>query len=178
MVAKQPPREVPEAIRLEVDKLVQVVDPLVVLYGGLAKLLEAERKALDDRHPELMESLAGQIGRVLEEIQAADQLRQKMTRQVGARFGLTGDLLNLKSLDQAMGGDTALLGLRERLKGAMDKADRINRHNQAVFKGVLTATESILKVVKESTQGPVASYNRKGGRHASAVSFHFISKQL
>ncbi|MBF0141373.1 MAG: flagellar protein FlgN [Magnetococcales bacterium] len=178
MTTQKPPPEVPDAIRQEVEKLVQVVDPLVSLYKGLAKLLEAERKALDDRNPDLMETLASQIGRVLEEIQAADHLRQKMTRQLGARFGLTGDHLNLKSLDQAMGGNTALLALRERLKGAMDKADSLNRHNQAVFKGVLAATESILRVVKESTQGPVASYNRKGGRHASANRFHFISKQL
>ncbi|MBF0422196.1 MAG: flagellar protein FlgN [Magnetococcales bacterium] len=166
------------SVSADVESLVQVIDPLVDLYKGLSQLLEQERAALDDRNPELLEKLAGQIGRKLEEIHATDQMRQKMTRQVGARFGLAGDRLNLKSLDQSMGGNTGLLEVRERLKGAMEKAEAINRHNQAVFKGVLAATESILKAVKESTQGPVASYNRRGGRHASGARFHFISKQL
>ncbi len=160
------------------DKLLTVVMPLVELYRDLSRLLEQERVALEQRKPELMEHLAIQIGRILEEIQASDQLRQKITRQLGARFGLAGDRLNLMSLDQAMGGNTGLLPLREKLKSEIEKADQTNRHNQAVFKGVLAATESMLRAMKESTQGPVASYNRKGARHASGSRFHFISKQL
>ncbi|MBF0109828.1 MAG: flagellar protein FlgN [Magnetococcales bacterium] len=164
--------------KAELEHLVKVVAPLVELYKNLTRLLEQERVALEQRNPEAMEHLALQIGRVLEEIQAGDRLRQKITRQLGAKLGLAGDRLNLMSLDQSLGGNTGLLTLRERLKTEIDKADKTNRHNQAAFKGVLAATESILRAVKESTQGPVASYNRRGGRHASGSRFHFISKQL
>ncbi|HIJ83495.1 MAG: hypothetical protein HW380_3421 [Magnetococcales bacterium] len=173
-----PKQDAPGVIKTEVDHLVAAVAPLIELYQKLSRLLDQERQSLEKRNPEQMESLAAEIGRVLEEIQVCDQLRQKITRQLGARLGLSGARLNLQSLDQSLGGGSGLLPLREQLKAEIDKAEKTNRHNQAVFKGVLTATDSMLRALKESTQGPAASYNRKGARNASGAKFHFISKQL
>ncbi|MBF0131295.1 MAG: flagellar protein FlgN [Magnetococcales bacterium] len=176
MATSQP--DVAQMIKTEVGKLIELATPMVALYRTLSHLLEQEREALNQRNPDRLEELATHIGHTLEEIHAHDQLRQKMTRQLGARLGLSGERLNLKSLDEALGGNTGLIALRGQLTEEIAKADRINRHNQAAFTGVLSATESILRALKESTQGPVASYNRKGNRHASTSRFHLISKQL
>lgn len=176
MAANQHPP--PTTTQADIGKLIAVLAPLVDLYRGLSRILEQERQALEQRKPDLLESLATQIGQILEEIHASDQIRQRLTRQMGARLGLSGDRLDLQSLDQALGGNTGLLPVREQLKAEIEKADTTNRHNQAVFNGVLTATESMLRALKESAQGPVASYNRKGARHASGAAFHLISKQL
>jgi flagellar biosynthesis/type III secretory pathway chaperone len=161
----------------EVQRLQEVLVPLVELFERLHPLLIKERDALNTRKPAVLEDSSEQIRSVLEEIYKTDQLRQRLTSRLGMSLGLGPDKLSLKHMDDALGGGSGLIALRERLTDAILKAEGLNKENQAIFTGVLTATESLLRILKEGTQGPVSSYNRLGNRQTGSK-FHFLSKQL
>lgn len=161
----------------EVQQLQDVLDPLVRLFERLQTLLLSERDALKTRKPDVLEEASENIRATLEEIYKTDKLRQRLTTRFGAHLGLGPDKLSLTHIDAALGGNSGLLNAREQLTIAIQKADGLNRENQAIFTGVLSATESLLRVLKEGTQGPISSYNRRGDRQ-SGNNFHFLSKQL
>ncbi|MBF0382464.1 MAG: flagellar export chaperone FlgN [Magnetococcales bacterium] len=161
----------------EVQRLQQVLEPLIELFGKLRLLLLEEREALNSRKPEVLEVASENIRATLEEIYKTDKLRQRLTARLGTHLGLSADKQNLKNLDEALGGGSGFIKYRERLTTAIQSAEVLNKENQAVFTGVLTATESMLKILKESTQGPISSYNRLGNRQ-TAANFHFLSKQF
>ncbi|MBF0446701.1 MAG: flagellar protein FlgN [Magnetococcales bacterium] len=161
----------------EVRRLKEVIEPLIRLFEQLGPLLTQERSALRKRDPEVLEVASEKIRATLEEIYKTDQLRQRLTTRLGARVGLGPGKLSLKHLDEALGGRSGLIPIRERLTKAIGVAEGLNKENQAVFSGVLSATESMLRVLKEGTQGPVSSYNRRGNRQ-SGSDFHFLSRQL
>jgi flagellar biosynthesis/type III secretory pathway chaperone len=161
----------------EVQRLQEVLEPLSGLFEQLQPLLLRERDALNTRKPEVLEMASEEIRATLEKIYKTDQLRQRLTTRLGAHLGLGADSLSLKNIDERLGGRTGLIHFRERLTKAIQSAESLNRDNQAIFTGVLTATESLLRILKEGTQGPISSYNRLGNRQ-SGSNFHFLSKQL
>jgi flagellar biosynthesis/type III secretory pathway chaperone len=162
---------------VEIQRLREVLEPLIGLFERLGPLLMKEREALNTRKPDVLEKASEAIRSTLEEIYKTDQLRQRLTTRLGTHFKLGADQLSLQHIDEALGGRSGFRTLRERLTTAIKSAEVLNKENQAVFTGVLTATESLLRILKEGTQGPISSYNRLGNRH-SGGSFHFLSKQL
>jgi flagellar biosynthesis/type III secretory pathway chaperone len=162
---------------VEVRRLQEVLEPLIGLFEKLCPLLIKEREALTTRKPEVLEKASEDIRATLEEIYKTDQLRQRLTTRLGAHLGLGSDQLSLIHMDKALGGRSGLVKSRESLTQAIQKAEGMNRENQATFTGVLTATESLLRILKEGTQGPISSYNRLGNRQ-TGTDFHFLSKQL
>ncbi len=161
----------------ELDTLKAVLEPLIQHFEALAPLLEEERAALRAREVEKIGSLSQRIAQTLVDIHKIDQERQELTLVLGGRLGLSRENLDLSALDRALGGDSGLLQVRERLRDAIGKAEAGNRENQAVYAGVMTATESLLRALKEGAQGPPSSYNRLGSRQATSR-IHFLSKQL
>jgi flagellar biosynthesis/type III secretory pathway chaperone len=162
---------------VEVEHLQKVLEPLIGLFARLHPLLLRERDALNSRKPDVLEDASEEIRATLEEIYKTDQLRQRLTARLGAHLGLIPSQYSLTHMDKALGGGSGLLPFRERLTKAIEEADVLNRENQAIFTGVLTATESLLRILKEGTQGPISSYNRLGNRQLGG-DFHFLSKQL
>ena len=165
------------AVDKDLSQLRQVLEPLTQLFDQLQVLLLQEQEMLRKRNAEALEALAKQIAERLAAIRNTDQLRQRLTTQLGKRLGMPSEGLNLEVLDKALGGDTGLLEVRKKLLASIQKAEGTNRENQAVFKGVLAATESILHALKDGTQGPVSSYNRHGSRKVGSR-FNLLSKQL
>ncbi len=161
----------------DLRQLRQILEPLTQQFIQLQTLLLDEQELLRKRDLDALESLSGQIGEHLSKIRAIDQLRQRVTAQMAKRLGLKPEGLNLSVLDQAMGGDTGLQEMRQRLRQSIQQADKINRTNQAVFTGVLAATESILSALQGGTTSATASYNRLGSRQTK-TRFHLLSKQL
>ncbi|MBF0339568.1 MAG: flagellar protein FlgN [Magnetococcales bacterium] len=161
----------------ETQRLVALLDPMVGLFERLLPLLEQERMVLKARNPDELEVTARQVEEVLVEIRRLDQARQSQSQRMGQALGLSADALNLKELDKAMGGNTGLLGYRQKLRERVEEADRSNRENQAIFRGVLIATETMLRALKGSAQGQSPAYDRRGFRQ-SGPSYHFLSKQF
>lgn len=161
----------------EMQGLRDALNPMIKQFERLPSLLLRERDALKTRKPELLEKASEEVRATLEEIYKTDQLRQRLTARLGGHLGLRPNKLSLLDLDAALGGRSGLLPLREKLTAAIEKAETLNRENQAIFVGVLSATESLLRILKEGKQGPVSSYNRLGNRQ-SRGEFHFLSKQL
>lgn len=161
----------------DLRQLKQTLVPLAQLFDQLRELMLQEQEALKGRDVGALESLNEQIGMLLSRIQDADHLRQRLTVGLGKRLGMREEGLNLARLDEALGGGTGLLEMRKGLKLCIQNAEEANRENQAVFKGVLAATESILHALKSGAQGPTASYNRLGSRKVGSR-FNLLNKQL
>lgn len=161
----------------DLQQLRQILEPLVQQFDGLQAFLHREQDAVRRRDTDALETLAGQIGEQLARIRALDQLRQRVTVQLGKRLGMVAEGLNLEVLDQALGGNTGLQDLRKRLRESIHKADALNRENQAIFTGVLAATESLLAALQGGASGATASYNRLGSRRTNSR-FNLLSKQL
>lgn len=164
-------------IEEDLRQLRQILEPLTQLFDQLQVLLFQEQEVLRQRDVEALEALSKKIAEHLANIRHIDQLRQRVTIQLGKRLGLRPDGLSLDLLDEALGGGTGLQEVRKQLKLSIQKAEETNRESQAVFKGVLAATESILHALKDGTQGPMSSYNRLGSRQV-ASRFNLLSKQL
>lgn len=164
-------------IKEDLQQLRQILVPLTHMFDQLQALLAHEQEMLQQRNVEALEKLAVDIGDYLNKIRDADQMRQRMTIQLGKRLGMRAEGLNLDVLDDAMGGGTGLREMRKQLKSSIQKADETNQRTQAVFKGVLAATESILHALKTDSRGPTASYNRLGSRQGGSR-FNLLSKQL
>ncbi|NGZ06544.1 MAG: flagellar protein FlgN [Magnetococcales bacterium] len=161
----------------ETQRLVTLLDPLIALFERLLPLLEQERLALKSRNPEELELATRKVEELLLEIKRLDQARQTQSYRMGMALGLTGETMNLQELDKALGGKSGLLEYRHKLRTIVEQADRSNRENQAIFKGVLVATETMLRALKGSTQGQATSYDRRGFRQ-SGPGYHFLSKQF
>ncbi|MBF0627913.1 MAG: flagellar protein FlgN [Magnetococcales bacterium] len=161
----------------ETQRLVTLLDPLIGLFERLTPLLEQERIALKARNPDELELATRKVEEVLLEIKRLDRSRQAQSQKMGQALGLAGDAMNLKELDKAMGGNTGLLAYRERLRQRIEQADRSNRENQAIFKGVMVATETMLRALKGGMQGQSTAYDRRGFRQ-SGPGYHFLSKQF
>lgn len=161
----------------ELDQLRHILKTLVAQFDQLLPIMNQEEEAIKGRDPDRIEQLARDIAKHLKEIRDTDQLRQRLTIQLGKRLGLQPDGLNIEKLDLALAGKSGLMALRIQLKESIHRSEEANRKNQAVFKGVLAATESMLRALKEGTQGPSSSYNRRGYRR-SGSRFHLLSKQL
>ncbi|MBF0143176.1 MAG: flagellar export chaperone FlgN [Magnetococcales bacterium] len=163
--------------RQAVVRLKELLESLVGQFDELMALFAGEREAFLARDPDRMEAMAALIGGKLEEIQNSDKRRQVLARDLGRVLKVPAEAVTLASIDQALGGGTGLLAIRERLQAGVARADRANQENQAVFQGVLAATESVLMALKTGARTGVPSYNRHGKRHATA-DFHLFSKQL
>ncbi|MEO5340176.1 MAG: flagellar protein FlgN [Magnetococcus sp. MYC-9] len=161
----------------DLNQLQQVLEPLVQQFTQLQGVLLQEQEMLRKRDTDGLESLSRQISEQLNRIRAIDQLRQRMTVQIGNRLGMRVEGLSLEVLDRAMGGNTGLQEMRLRLRQSIHTADAINRENQAIFTGVLAATESILSALQGGTSGASASYNRLGSRRTNSR-FNLLSRQL
>ncbi|MBF0128005.1 MAG: flagellar protein FlgN [Magnetococcales bacterium] len=154
-----------------------MLEPLIGNFERLTTLLEQERQALKKRDPVELEEASRQVEIVLNDIRQLDGARQAICLQIGKSLGVGEAALNLQELDRALGGGTGLLEYRQRLRTRIEEAERSNRENQATFRGVLVATEAMLRVLKEGAQGQVASYDRRGFRQ-TGPSYHFLSKQF
>lgn len=161
----------------DLRQLKAILEPLVQQFTQLQTLLLQEQEALRRRNIETLESLAEQIASQLTKIRGIDQLRQRVTIQLGKRLGLSLNGLSLAILDEALGGKSGLQEIRERLRQTIHQADATNRENQAIFTGVLAATDSILAALQGGASGATASYNRLGSRKTSSR-FNLLSKQL
>lgn len=161
----------------DTQRLKSLLEPLIGSFERLIALLEKERQALKSRKPEELEGTSIVIDETLQEIKRLDAARQSLSMRMGHALGLAEDGMNLKELDQAMGGGTGLLEYRVRLQTVIADADRSNQENQAIFKGVLVATEALLRVLKEGPKGSAPSYDRRGFRQ-SGPGYHFLSKQF
>lgn len=161
----------------DLHQLQNILEPLVQQFTQLQSLLLQEQEALRKRNIEALESLSEQIANQLARIRAIDQLRQRVTVQLGKRLGLRPEGLSLAVLDEALGGKSGLQEMRERLRHSIHQADATNRENQAMFTGVLAATDSILAALQGGASGATASYNRLGSRKTSSR-FNLLSKQL
>lgn len=164
-------------IEEELRQLRQILEPLIQMFGKLQTLLLQEQEMLRKRDVEGLESFSGQIAEHLTNIRKTDLLRQRLTIQLGKRLGMRPEGLNLDRLDEALGGGTGLQEARKQLKSSIQQAEATNLESQAVFKGVLAATESILHALKDGTKGPTSSYNRLGSRQVGSR-FNLLSKQL
>ncbi|MBF0162035.1 MAG: flagellar protein FlgN [Magnetococcales bacterium] len=161
----------------DLDQLRQILEPLEQQFAQLQVALLREQELLRKRDVDGLEALSRQIAEQMNKIRAIDQLRQRVTSQLGRRLGLRPEGLSLEVLDRALGGNTGLQDLRKRLRYSIQKADATNRENQAIFTGVLAATESILSALQGGTASPTASYNRLGTRRTNSR-FHLLSRQL
>ncbi|GAB0056863.1 hypothetical protein SIID45300_01178 [Candidatus Magnetaquicoccaceae bacterium FCR-1] len=161
----------------ETQRLTSLLDPMIGLFERLLPLLEQERLALKERNPEQLEIATRRVEEVLVEIKRLDLSRQGQALRMAQALGLKDDEVNLKELDKAMGGNTGLLSYRQRLRDSIERAERSNRENQAIFKGVLVATETMLRALKGSTQGQTTAYDRRGFRQ-NGPGYHFLSKQF
>ncbi|MBF0294367.1 MAG: flagellar protein FlgN [Magnetococcales bacterium] len=161
----------------ETQRLKLHLEPLIGCFERLKQLLERERHSLNARNPADLEESARQIDVLLNEIKQLDGARQAQCLRMGRELGVGELALNLQDLDRVLGGDTGLLAYRQRLRAAIDVAERFNRENQAIFRGVLVATEAMLRVLKAGAPGQTASYDRRGYRQAGP-SYHFLSKQF
>ncbi|MBF0400647.1 MAG: flagellar protein FlgN [Magnetococcales bacterium] len=161
----------------DLRQLRQILEPLVQQFTLLEGMLRREQEALRRRDVETLESLSSQIAEQLTRIRAIDQLRQRVTTQLGKRLGLPPTGMTLETLDKAMGGKTGLQEIRTQLRQSIHQADAVNRENQAVFTGVLAATDSILAALQGGVSGSSASYNRLGSRRTGSR-FNLLSKQL
>lgn len=164
-------------IEEDLHQLRAILEPLIQMFDQLQTLLIQEQEMLRKRDVGALEALSKRIAEQLAGIRHADQLRQRMTNQLGRRLGMQPVGLNLDMLDKALGGGSGLADIRKKLLLSIQKAEEINQKNQAVFKGVLAATESILHALKDGTQGPLSSYNRLGSRQVGSR-FNLLSKQL
>ncbi|MBF0461301.1 MAG: flagellar export chaperone FlgN [Magnetococcales bacterium] len=161
----------------DLRQLRQILEPMVEQFVQLQALLLQEQEMLRQRDAAALESLSAQIAEQLAKIRAIDQLRQRVTTQLGKRLGMRPEGLTLGLLDKALGGNSGLQDVRERLRQSIQQADALNRENKAIFSGVLAATESILFALQGGASGPTASYNRLGSRRAHSR-FNLLSKQL
>ncbi len=161
----------------ELRQLRQILEPMVQQFVQLQDLFRQEQEKLRQRDTDALDALAAQIAEKLARIRAIDQLRQRVTTQMGKRLGLKPDAVTLEAIDKAMGGNTGLQGLRNQLRENIQEADRINRENQAVLTGVLAATESILSALQGGPVGGASSYNRLGSRQNNPR-FNLLSRQL
>lgn len=164
-------------VAAEVQRLREVLEPLIQRFEALPPLLVQEREALRARDADGITAISGQIAQNLLAIRRIDQERQELTLILGGRLGLPRDDLNLESLDRALGGNSGLLEIRGRLQDRVARAEAENKENQAVYIGVMTATDSLLRALKDGAQGPASSYNRLGTRQGGAR-LHFLSRQL
>lgn len=163
----------------ETQRLIALLEPMIGLFERLSPLLEQERIALKARNPEELELTARKIEEVLIEVKRLDRSRQAQSSRMGQALGIASEAMNLKELDKAMGGNTGLLPLRQKLKERIEIADRSNRENQAIFKGVMVATEAMLRALKGGMQGePASAYDRRGFRQSGGPGYHFLSKQF
>ncbi|MBF0185301.1 MAG: flagellar protein FlgN [Magnetococcales bacterium] len=161
----------------ELRQLRQILEPLVLQFAQLHELFLQEQEKLRQRDTDALDTLSVQIADKLARIRAIDQLRQRVTSQMGKRLGLKAEEVTLEAIDKAMGGTTGLQPLRQQLKENIQQADRINRENQAVLTGVLAATESILSALQGGPVGGASSYNRLGSRQTNPR-FNLLSRQL
>ncbi|WP_130472142.1 flagellar protein FlgN [Candidatus Magnetaquicoccus inordinatus] len=161
----------------ELRQLRQILEPMVQQFAQLQELFLLEQEKLRQRDTDALDALAVQIAEKLARIRAIDQLRHRVTTQMGKRLGLKPEEVTLESLDKAMGGTTGLQALRTQLREVVEQTERINRENQAVLTGVLAATESILSALQGGPVGGVSSYNRLGSRQNNPR-FNLLSRQL
>ncbi|MEO5348028.1 MAG: flagellar protein FlgN [Magnetococcus sp. YQC-3] len=161
----------------DLRQLRQILEPLVQQFDELHALLLQEQEVLRQRDTDALESLSGEISNKLARIRAVDQLRLRVTVQIGKRLGMAVEGLNLEVLDQLLGGNTGLQELRKQLRESIHRASATNRENQAIFTGVLAATESLLSALQGGVSGPTASYNRLGSRRTNSR-FNLLSRQL
>ncbi|MBF0620291.1 MAG: flagellar protein FlgN [Magnetococcales bacterium] len=145
-------------------------------FASLTPILLKEREIIKKRRVDDIDAINGEIETQLAALQRLDQFRQLHTKELAKSLGLAGTKVTLSSLDEALDGKAGLKALREELVAAIEKADKVNQENQAIFKGVQVATETLLRAVTgESSTG--AGYNRQGKRQSSG-SFHRFSKHL
>ncbi|OSM02399.1 flagellar protein FlgN [Magnetofaba australis] len=157
--------------------LKQIVETLIDRFEKLHELLLAEREALRNRDAEALESANASVRESLEEISRIDQRRQRLTIDMAHVLGLSGGVPSMGDLARKLGEKSGFMALREQLRTAIDAAQKANRENQAAFRGVQTATEAVMEVIRSGGTPQTSGYGRTGAK-ATAGAFHTFSKQL
>ncbi|MBF0625051.1 MAG: flagellar protein FlgN [Magnetococcales bacterium] len=161
----------------QVEQLQEILQRLIVEFEGLQELLRQERTLIKERKTDAITAIAGRIDAALEQVRTVDTQRQGLTHQLARAMKLPPERRRLKDLDAALGGQGGLLALRDRLREVIGTADRLNRENQAAFKGVLGAMEALLHAVNGPADRSI-SYNRLGGREANRGLSRMFSRRL
>ncbi|MBF0188661.1 MAG: flagellar protein FlgN [Magnetococcales bacterium] len=156
--------------------LITAIEQLTGHFRTLKTTLELERKAISERDLDGLEKYSTEVADQLEKIREQDLDRQRQSLIIAQALSIPNPKqVTLKALDEALGSGTPLLKYRESLIVAIEQADRANRENQAAFRGVMAATESMLQAMGKGRRE--VSYDRLGGRRANAT-LNVFSKQL
>nr|CRH04268.1 putative FlgN, export chaperone involved in flagellar synthesis [Candidatus Magnetococcus massalia] len=165
----------------QTSALIRVMDELNEHFQSVLRLFEREREALSKRDIAELEEASETIGKALEDARALDVKRQRtagtLARTVGLpergmRWEMLAGKLNESDLSEEL--TRALKRARTRLRATLFAVDHANRMNQAAFKGVQVATDSILNIL----HGGEPAYDRQGGAKQSGVGNRFISRTL
>ncbi|MBF0158852.1 MAG: flagellar protein FlgN [Magnetococcales bacterium] len=161
-----------------VVQLREVLAHLVRQFERLLQQLEQERQFIRARQVEGMNQSSVTITETLEQIRQIDRQRQELTAQMARQLKMKAGTITLETLDHELGRHTGLAEDRQRLLAVIAEADRSNRENQAIFKGVMIATEVVIRAMGGQGQ-PDLSYNRLGSKKSGAAHFNnLFSKQL
>lgn len=156
----------------------QSLTDLTALFDSLIPLMERERAVIKKRQIDALEGINQDIAEHLKKIHQQDQRRREASRRLGVALGLEDKGLNLKKIDQALEADYGLMPMRQTLRDRIEQADRMNRENQAILKGVQVATDALLEALRNGGK-PVGetSYDRRGQRQVKD-GFHRFSRHL
>ncbi|MBF0369503.1 MAG: flagellar protein FlgN [Magnetococcales bacterium] len=160
-----------------IRQLKGILSQMIQRFEGLIALSEREREAIRQREPEKVEAASAEIAGVLKEIGRINSERQRLTLGLADGLGLPKKELDLLKVDAATGGRYGLKELRTKLQDAISRADQANKENKAILNGVLMATESVIKALKDGTRDSSIAYDRLGQRQASS-GYNLFSKQL
>ncbi|MEG3638552.1 flagellar protein FlgN [Magnetococcus sp. PR-3] len=157
--------------------LIGVMDELNEHFQKVLGLFERERDALSRRDIEEMENTSATIGQALEDARVIEVRRQHFTGNLAQNLGMPARGAKWDQLTSRLDTDDArpLRKARNRLRATLFAVEHANRMNQAAFRGVQAATDSILNIL----HGGNGSYDRSGTRQqASTGATSFLSKQL
>ncbi|ABK45584.1 hypothetical protein Mmc1_3094 [Magnetococcus marinus MC-1] len=159
------------------NALIGVMDELNEHFQKVLSLFEQERDALSRRDIDGMEGTSAIIGKALEDARVIEIRRQHVTGTLAQNLGMPARGTKWDQLTSRLDLDTArpLRKARNRLRATLFAVEHANRMNQAAFRGVQAATDSILSIL----HGGSSSYDRKGARQQGTTGANrFLSKQL
>jgi hypothetical protein len=168
------------AVQQGVQRLREILAEQLREFALLLDQLAEERGYIRARQIEAMTELTASIMQRLDRIRRIDRRRQELTVTLTRQLGLSPEHVTLELLDQALGGQSGLAEDRQQMLAVIDQADRANRENRAITKGMLIATDVVIRAVSQGAQqGKEAiAYDRLGGRKAVGNLQGRYSRQL
>ncbi|MBF0124257.1 MAG: flagellar protein FlgN [Magnetococcales bacterium] len=161
-----------------VVQLREVLADLMSQFERLLQRLEEERQFIRARQVEEMGQSSVAVTEILEKIRQVDRQRQELTAKMARQLKMKAGEITLATLDRELGSNTGLTEDRQRLLTLITEADRSNRENQAILKGVMVATEVVIRAMGGQGQ-PELSYNRLGSKKNVVGNINnLFSKQL